>query len=185
MQMRSIHYTSGTFSIMANAQAIVDYIRQAYLDGVQNLAGHLNSDWSLDFATIKDLGDPDNPTIPFSFTAGVLQGAIVGEAMPTQTCMLVTFKANLPKPNVKRSYVGGWSEAQHTTTGFGANPIAAATAWGNYLLNMNPGLDPNIEYSVVRIDPLTKLVDKVNPLSILQVGQYARIQRRRTPGRGI
>lgn len=185
-EIRNVLWFAGGFATHANAQAIIDYVRAAYLDGTLKLADHLVDNWSLYGADVKDVTDPANPTIPYTFTAGPLAGGDTGnQLLPLMNCMLLQFTAPTAKPNRKRVYIAGWGDARHADNGWGTNALTAASNWANYLLDIPNALDPGVTLTVTRISRPGGVLVGSNILDGFSISPYARTQRRRTPGRGI
>lgn len=183
-QIRNVYYVAGAYAEIANAQSIVDYFRDGYVQ-VNSLNGVLMPTWSLDDATVKDVADPANPTIPYQFTSGSVVGTANGEELPNQTAMLLQFKATTAPPNRKRVYLGGFGEIHHDASGWVSSAITGATTYAQWLLDIDTNLDPGIDLTVTRIDKVTGVLVGSNILDSFKISAYARTQRRRTPGRGI
>lgn len=104
-QIRNIWYFSGG-GVEANIQNVIDYMRLAY---VNNIATGLVDNWSLDSWDVKDVGTAGLPTVEYSMTLGKLTGGSVAVPLPSSDSCLITFRANVAKPNLTRKFLGGVS----------------------------------------------------------------------------
>jgi hypothetical protein len=183
-EIRNVYHVAGAFATIANGQAIVNYFRTSFGQAPNNVVSALSDEWSMYEATIKDVTDPENPTIPFEFTNGVLTGGNgSADILPLQTAMLVQYKALTAPPNRSRKYLAGWTESAHGNDGWETLTKERAQGQADFLLAMPANLDSGIALVVSRFND--GILIGSNILESATVIDYARTQRRRTPGRGI
>lgn len=182
-ELRNVFYVAGAFATTANSQAIGDYFRTAWVRAGNSIQAVLSTAWTMYGFDVKDVTDPLNPTVPFVFTSGDLVGLNgSSEPLPQQIAAMVSFKALTAPPNTSRKYLAGMTEGEHDANGWLASTKTRLGVWAQTFLDMPTDLDPGIALVVSRFN-LNVLVGS-NILDSYIVSDYARTQRRRTPGRG-
>jgi len=105
----------GAGAILANAQEVVDEIRDIWNDFI---ATEQNEDYSWATATVYAHDSaPGTPGLVITPTAGTLVGLDSSVIMPTQVAMLVALSSNLNAPWRGRSFIGGLTENSNSVRG--------------------------------------------------------------------
>lgn len=183
-EQRNVYHFAGGYAIVDNIQEIVDYLFLGYEDE-DGLGPTMSDEWELYAASVKDVTDPENPTIPVIPTEGPIAGGNAADPLPLMNAALLQFTALVAPPNRSRKYLGGFTEGSHGPGGWGNTTLERIGFWADWCLDISTAVDAGIALVVSRINPSTGVLVGSNILESYSITPYARTQRRRTPGRGI
>jgi hypothetical protein len=123
-QTRNVFWMYGDDAIIANGPAITDAIIDCILQDSQLLVDN----YAYTGATLYDSFAPGVPGSHFLPSAGARAGANTGDPLPPQIALLLNFWAYEQRPNRKRVYLAGLSEAVVTAGLWHATQMARANA---------------------------------------------------------
>lgn len=181
-EVRNIFHYVGSDASQVSMPAIAAAMRAAW---DTNLVAQLSDEWQLYAVEAKELDDPANPTIEYSFGAGPLDGGLATGILPTTNALLVSWKAFTAPPNRGRTYLAGFTVASTTDGRFVNGAVIAAAAWANDLFVLPTTLGLNMSMSIVRVDPETGAYVSSNAIEELSAQAIPATQRRRRIGSGI
>jgi hypothetical protein len=163
-------------------QEVVDTMRNwwATLDGAIDLV----NDYELLSATIRYMTLPDYPGEVWVPTSGTFTGSTATPGIANQIALLISFKANTPKPRRARTYLTGFANTAITDAGFWTSShITAAGVFGNASLSIAVTGD-TLQRVAVQLDPDDGSVALANDLTTVLVRSNPATQRRRRIGIG-
>ena len=130
-----------------------------------------------------DVGDL--PTIEYVPTAGSWSGGATQDAMPPQSCALVTWKAQTVYPRSTRSYLFPFGEASNSSGGqLLAGTLDTLTIWAANLLEITITGQLNADKVAVEYGGTPRVVVAFNEVSLVIVSKEWATQRRRRRGVG-
>lgn len=180
-EIRNTFHYGGGDATQTNAQGIGDYIRSLY---ATHLAGYLSTSWRLHGFSCKELDIVSNPTIDYTFTAGVLDGTAADDPMPTQVCKLVSWLAYTARPNRGRTYLGGFCETGLTGGKFTqVGLLNGVDSWATDMLNITATY-PGAAMVIARTSKPAGILVGSNLIDTYRNPGNPAIQRRRRVGQG-
>lgn len=182
-EVRNVFYVAGGDATHENAQDIVDAIAGVYEDNWMPAA---TTNLGLYGFDVKELDDPENPTIEYLPTGGAIAGEVTGDLAPTQIAALVSFKSVTAPPNRKRTYLPGLAEGAFDADALLNNTVRAAmVSWADAMLDLATTTSLAIAFVIARIEPTTQVLVGSNILTQYLLSIVPATQRRRRIGRGI
>lgn len=180
-EIRNTFYWGGNDATLANAQSIIDAMRDAWYD---NLRIDLAPEWTLYAFDVYDKTQAHYPGVEYIPTSGSVVGANGSDALPPQLAALVNFKAPVPPPNSNRKYLGGLAENNQTDGLFLSGFIADCGAWAADILAVPTTTSLAITLEVVSLAADGTVIGG-NPLESYVVRQVPATQKRRRIGVGV
>jgi hypothetical protein len=173
----NIHYVRTTGTDYDEAQAAVSYIMNAYYDHVRP---HVRNTTSYEGAMVRPLGGGGLPAIFVMPGVGSFNGALTEQALPRQIAALVSYGSVSPRPNRKRSYLGGFTEAGWDGGNWSVAVMTGLDRFGSEMIDMDASTAGVMQYVTIRLGT-GGVVAGVNALTSYTVNAYAATQRRRRP----
>ncbi len=157
-------------------QELVDGIRDAF---ATHVIDSYHNAWSMTSATVRVFDGAPPFTTEFPFTAGVLNGISVSQALPRQSALLVSLAQVGPRPNRGRQFYGGLSEGAWDSSSW--NPVTQqdfVDMWSGFIAGIattNGTCFPRI----ARVDHANNVWELDNPVETAVVRPYASTQKGR------
>lgn len=180
-EIRNTFWWGGNDATMANAQAIIDEMADAW---EVEIKANLVPEWTLYEFDVYDKTIPSVPGLQFLPTAGAVVGTNANDLLPTQIACLVTYKAQVAPPNSNRKYLGGFSDNAIVNGLYTAPFITTISNWAQRMLDLPTATGLAVVLEVVLLLP-DGTVSGGNPLEYFLVRDNPATQRRRRIGVGI
>lgn len=182
-EFRNVFYFAGDDAVQGNAQDLGDFMRARI---AARIGSTLVNDIVLYGFDVKDLADPGNPTIEYTFTSGTLTGTSTNDPLPSQVAALVTFIALAAKPNRKRFYIPGFSEGNIGPDGrWTPGTLNVMGLLADDINIVGTTLSLAIAHVISRINRPTGVLVGSNILETKRLSEVPATQRRRRIGVGI
>lgn len=183
-QLRNIHHYSFDGDIPNNAQLqqLVDDIDSVYKTHWQAV---MTPQITVNAYDVRRVDIGNQPTIEYQATAGAWAGTNVGQPLPSQVALLVSFKALTTFPRNARTYVFGCSEGFNGGDGRPDGAlITAGESFADGLMSVGQVGIGGPDKVTVEYGGVPRVVTAFNILSQRKVAPNWATQRRRRLGVG-